>query len=355
MYQQTHAYVNEVRHAFYHLLFILLLTAFSFFALYLYKGEQHNSFFLLKILLSFFSVYSLTHYLFIWKFPNTLVTIRKFVILGLDLLMLTWSIILIGETGLFLLPLYILIVMESGINFGFKYFYASVILAAFSWVMLLTYSEYWQAHSDTIAIFAITTFLIPLVYLKQVMSLHEKQQKLNEKLEDSTQAANSDTLTSLPNRKYYDSYMKQLLRQKEFFALLFIDLNKFKQINDTYGHDVGDEVLIEVARRLQLSLDEEDLLARLGGDEFVIITKRKKAFMKKFIEKLEKETIGTHKVGNVEVLIELSIGISFFPDDSKSETFLRKYADEAMYEAKKRKDTYHVFYEELTSSVAKHF
>jgi len=350
MYRETSGYVKEKRHAFAHFLVITPLTTIGFVLIVMTDKQMNPSYFLLKVLLSIFSIYSLTHYLFVQRFPNLGVRVRKFLLIILDLLMLTISIIIIGQAGLFLLPLYILIVMESGISFGFVYFYVSLFLSSASWVLLVTYSYYWQIHSDTVAIFAITTFLIPLVYLKQMMNMHQKHDTLNEKLESTTQEANYDALTGLPNRKYYDEYMKQLLKERTFFALLFIDLNKFKTINDTHGHDVGDEVLREVAKRLTLSMGEDDMLARLGGDEFVIITKRKKVFLAKFLEKLEDITIAKHTVGDVTVLIELSIGISLFPDDSKSETFLRKYADESMYVAKKRRDTYHVFYEEIKSS-----
>jgi len=81
-------------------------------------------------------------------------------------------------------------------------------------------------------------------------------------------------LTGVANRKQYKDTMMDLIHEKEPFALLFIDLNKFKAINDTHGHHVGDEVLKEVARRLSENIDDDDFLARLGGDEFVIITKR---------------------------------------------------------------------------------
>ena len=350
MYRESSEYIKEKRHALAHTFFIILLAAISFALIIMMQKQMNPSYFLLKILLSIFSIYSLTHYLFILRFPHFGVKLRKLFIISLDLIMLTISIVIIGQVGLFLLPLYILIVMESGISFGFVYFYFSLILSSISWVILVLYSDYWQTHSDTVAIFAITTFLIPLVYLKQMMNMHQKQESLNEKLENTTQEANYDTLTGLPNRKSYDEYMKQLLKEREFFALLFIDLNKFKMINDTYGHDVGDEVLREVSKRLTHSIEDDDMLARLGGDEFVIITKRKKVFLAKFLEKLEQITIGKHTVGGVSVLIELSIGVSLFPDDSKSETFLRKYADEAMYSAKKQRGIYHVFYEEMKPS-----
>ena len=343
-------YTKEKEYAYSHLLFVVGLALVSFLMMMFFDERLKRYEFLLKVLLSGMSLFFLLHYAFILRFPNTLVRTRKYILLLVDIIVLTLSIIFFGSSGLFLLPLYILIVMESGVNFGFVYFYFTLTLSAVSWLLLISSSSYWADHTDTVAIFAITTLLIPLVYLKQMMQMHKKHDTLHKTLESASYDANFDTLTGLPNRKQYATFMKTLLQQKEFFALLFIDLNKFKVINDTYGHDVGDEVLREVSKRLSMSIDEEDMLARLGGDEFVIITKRKKVFLENFLEKLEQITIGKHTVDDVTVYIDLSIGVSLFPDDSTSEIFLRKYADEAMYMAKEHKDTYHIFYEEINAS-----
>jgi len=343
------AYLKEKKYAINRLLLLIAITSITLLFIHTWH-EYSRDFFSLEVILIGLCIFSLLHNIFLQKFPLALVKTRKFILIFIDMLVLTASIVIIGPAGLFLLPIYIVIVMESGMRFGFSYFYFSIILASLSWLFLVNSSGYWQRHSDTVAIFAITTFLIPLMYMKQMMNMHEKHEMLHETLQNTEHAANYDVLTTLPNRKYYNNFMKELLNEKAFFALLFIDLNKFKAINDTYGHNVGDAVLKEVAHRLSKSIDEEDMLARLGGDEFVIITRRKKVFLPKFISRLEETTIGQHKVGNIAIRIELSIGISLFPDDSKSETFLRKYADEAMYCAKKRKDTYHVFYEEMKSS-----
>jgi len=344
------AYQREKKQVLTHLFVVIGITLVMFVLMGFTSRNFGHHLFLLKFLFGGLSLFSFFHYVFISRFPKVLVSSRKFLLIFLDIFTLTLSVIIIGELGLFLLPIYILIVMESGVNFGLIYFYFSLISSSLSWVLLVQYSDYWKVHSDTVAIFAITTFLIPLLYLKKMMYLHEKQDILHETLKSTNHDANYDALTGLPNRKQYDTFMKDLLKGRDFFALLFIDLNKFKIINDTHGHDVGDAVLIEVAKRLNESIDENDMLARLGGDEFVIITKRKKVFLDKFLEKLEHITIGDHQVGDVNVLIELSIGVSLFPDDSKSETFLRKYADEAMYIAKKMRGKYHVFYEEIRSS-----
>jgi len=350
MQTENSIYIKEKQHVLSHLWFILLVSVVSLALIHLTEQAHNPYVYLLQILLGALVFYSLVHYGFILAFPELLEKTRKFILIFVDLLGLTLSIIIIGSSGLFLLPLYILIVMENGVNFGFVYFYFSIIVSSVSWLVLVLYSSYWETHSDTVAVFAITTFLIPLVFLKQMMTMHQKHDSLHQKLVTSKEDAYLDALTSLPNRKKYNSDMKELLKQNTFFALLFMDLNKFKSINDTYGHHVGDEVLIEVAKRLSKNMGEEDMLARLGGDEFVILTTRKKVFLDKFIEQLEASTIGSHQVGNARVYIELSIGISLFPDDSTSEIFLRKYADEAMYLAKKRTDTYHVFYKDMKAS-----
>lgn len=265
----------------------------------------------------------------------------------IDLAVLTCFIFSFGEHGLFLFPFYILIVMHSGLSLGVYFFYSSMVIAAISWVALFIYSSYWKAHSDIIVTFAMTTFLIPLFYLKTIIRIDEENTELNQTLNEVVYDATYDALTGAANRKKYKDTIMELINKKEPFALLFIDLNKFKVINDTHGYHVGDEVLKEVARRLSENIDEDDFLARLGGDEFVIITKRKKIYMEKFLARLERNVIGRHKVGNTVVPIELSIGVSLYSDDSRIAMMLSKYADEAMYRAKKDPDLYHYFYHEI--------
>ncbi len=341
-------YQEERKYASDRFIALVVLTLLSF----VIAGQTSGTFaenvvlsgFTLLVLLLF----SMAHYYFISSFPGTLIAVRKNLLILADLGVLTFLIMTFGENGLFFFPLYILIVMRSGLSFGISYFYTSLMFAGVSWIALLLYSPYWKEHSNIIATFAITTFLIPLFYLKFITRVHEENHELAKTLNDVTYDANYDELTGIANRKQYKEMMKRLITEKEPFALLFIDLNKFKAINDTHGHHVGDEVLKEVARRLSENIEEDDFLARLGGDEFVIITKRKRVYMDKFLAKLEHNVIGRHKVGSIIVPIELSIGISYFPDDNRTAMMLAKYADEAMYTAKKDPDRYHYFYHEIT-------
>jgi diguanylate cyclase (GGDEF)-like protein len=353
MPNQHYSYLQEKRHALFHLVVVFLMSIGVVMGINTMVEVISREYFFLKMLFIGFFIFALFHYLMILLFPNLLIHFRKTIIILVDLTILTLSITILEDNGIFLFPFYLLIVMESGVSFGFVYFYFSALVATLSWATLLYYSAYWSNSQKVVATFVILTFLIPLIYLRQMRQMYKKQEKLHKSLLSTNRDANYDTLTGLANRKRYDRYMKEVIKEKSFFALLFIDLNKFKSINDTHGHDIGDEVLIEVARRLERSIDEGDMLARLGGDEFVILTKRKKAFLAKFMENLEQNTIGRHQIGRISVLIELSIGISLYPDDSKSETFLRKYADEAMYEAKRREGEYHIFYSDIAKISSK--
>lgn len=347
MRAQNIYYIEEKKHAVNRLIFLVILTFLSFVFFERTGTEVISDLFLSCAVLSGLVFISLLHYAFIVRYPHRLLVYRKSLLIVLDIFVLTLLVILYEQYGIYFIPFYAWIVMWSGSSFGIGYFYLSIVTVAVAGVSLLLYSPYWLSNYDVLLAFSITTFLLPLFFLKDTVRIHEQNEKLTQELTTTEVDANTDTLTGIANRKVYKEEMKKALKSREFFALLFIDLNKFKDINDTYGHDVGDEVLREVTRRLTNYLGEEDFLARLGGDEFVIITKRKKVFLPKFVKKLEDEVIGQHKIDDIIVKIYLSIGISMCPDDNKTEMLLSKYADEAMYAAKKKKGTYHVFYKDI--------
>jgi len=152
--------------------------------------------------------------------------------------------------------------------------------------------------------------------------------------------ANFDQLTGLLNRHYMQSYMNSAFtrarRSRKKVALLFIDLDNFKNINDTLGHDVGDEVLKQTAARLRDLLRESDTPARTGGDEFTILLEsleenvHAEVVARKLINLFQQPFI----VNEREVYTTISVGISIFPDDGESLDQLMQYADMAMYQAK---------------------
>lgn len=168
----------------------------------------------------------------------------------------------------------------------------------------------------------------------------EAEAIIKEQSEALYHQANHDALTNLPNRSLFKDRLAQTIhaakRNEEKFALLFIDLDQFKKINDSLGHHIGDEVLIESAKRLQNTLRAEDSLARLGGDEFTIIIKdlRDNESAATVAQKIIASMQEPIKIKSHQLYVSSSIGISLFPDDATDANNLIKFADAAMYRAK---------------------
>lgn len=159
--------------------------------------------------------------------------------------------------------------------------------------------------------------------------------------EEQTQfLASHDSLTGLPNRVSFSSQLHQALaryeRNRVPFAVLLLDLDKFKNINDSYGHDVGDLLLQEVALRIQSSLRETDFVARLGGDEFVVIQTdvSQPAAAEVLARKLIAELGQLYLLEGKEIATGTSIGISTYPIDASGSVEIVKCADLALYRAK---------------------
>ncbi|OUS23556.1 hypothetical protein A9R01_16335 ['Osedax' symbiont bacterium Rs2_46_30_T18] len=173
--------------------------------------------------------------------------------------------------------------------------------------------------------------------------------------------ANYDTLTQLCNRGSFHEQLKRALgrakRVKSTVALLFLDLDRFKQINDTLGHDVGDELLKGVAERLRLVLRESDIAGRLGGDEFAILLEDchssadAELVAKKLVDSIRKPFVLHGK----EILIETSIGISCSDNGEHNITTLLKWADIALYAAKSAgRNCHQLFIPAMSAKAQKH-
>lgn len=162
----------------------------------------------------------------------------------------------------------------------------------------------------------------------------KKQQEILE------QMAHYDVLTQLPNRVLLaDRFIQALAhskRQKTLLAVCFLDLDSFKLVNDLHGHEVGDKLLIEVAKRIKASIRDEDTVSRQGGDEFVLLLGSIESFfqceqmLKRIIASLAKPYVIEEK----SLSISASIGVSLYPMDDVDLDTLMRHADQAMYQAK---------------------
>lgn len=144
-----------------------------------------------------------------------------------------------------------------------------------------------------------------------------------------------DSLTRLPNRRYFEEQLYLMLPTLDHGSLLFIDLDGFKQINDTYGHDIGDLLLQETAMRLQSMTMTTDLIARLGGDEFLIFIQSSASETRQFAEHVLEVLNHPFFIHSHMLHVTPSIGISLYPEDGKNSEQLLIRADEAMYHIKK--------------------
>ncbi len=227
-------------------------------------------------------------------------------------------------------------VVAVGVNVG----WVRVEVSADSYVhdMEMIKREVWGLAS---AVTVAGLFLLGAAIFRSRRLLHqhevevEKQQHL---LEDK---ANYDPLTHLPNRSLLFDRLTQAIarnvRSHRLLAVCFIDLDEFKPINDTYGHEAGDRVLIEVAQRFQASVRGDDTVARLGGDEFVVLlgevenTKEAELTVNRLLLSLSEPLL----FAGSRIALQASIGYALFPDDSRDVDVLLHQADQAMYQSKR--------------------
>ncbi|MFE8072552.1 EAL domain-containing protein [Marinobacteraceae bacterium S3BR75-40.1] len=187
-----------------------------------------------------------------------------------------------------------------------------------------------------------------IAVFSDISQLKEAEAKLK-------QLAHHDPLTGLPNRLFFNGHLEKSLqrakRHGKKVGLMFLDLDRFKVINDTMGHEAGDCLLQAIGERLRQSVRAEDMVARLGGDEFTIILEEveRGEDLAHLAAKIVEEVGRPVAISGRDVTTSTSIGISLYPDDAKTGDGLAKAADAAMYSAKSRgRNNYQFFTQELT-------
>lgn len=185
---------------------------------------------------------------------------------------------------------------------------------------------------------------------RMLEKINELFRGLNHNIQDMERLAYYDQLTGLENRLLFKEQLRTALystvRDQQHLALLYLDLDHFKDINDSLGHEAGDQLLVEVARRLKGCLRDEDSVARLGGDEFAVLLRHvgearyASVVAEKIIETLRRPIV----LNAQEVIVGTSIGITLAPDDSSEIDILMRNADLAMYQAKYQGRNIYRFY-----------
>ena len=169
---------------------------------------------------------------------------------------------------------------------------------------------------------------------RQLTKKNKELQKAREKIE---KLSKTDKLTGLPNRRHFINYLEKIFSQAQRYSqplsLVMIDLDKFKNINDTYGHDVGDDVLSTLGNLLNKETREEDLAARIGGEEFIIVlTQTHINEAQNYAQRIRKK-ITQLDIESMPIKITASLGVATMKNDSNYESILKR-ADQALYKAK---------------------
>ena len=173
--------------------------------------------------------------------------------------------------------------------------------------------------------------------------------------------AEHDALTGLPNRFLYFDRLREAIkktsRTHEMVAVIFLDLDRFKEINDSLGHEIGDEVIKLLGKRLELELREIDTIARFGGDEFVILIEAVTDLedIEKIVQKIVLSMQEPFELQNHQLHLTISAGISMYPNDGEDAETLIRNADTAMYRAKDEgRNTYQCYAKEMTQKMIMH-
>ena len=189
-------------------------------------------------------------------------------------------------------------------------------------------------------------------------SMVETFDRLENEKKELYAVARTDSLSGLANRNALMEYLTRLIanskREEKEFAMLFLDLDHFKSVNDSLGHNVGDDLLKQISKIIDDVLRPNDFVARVGGDEFVIIIQEYSSLheLTTIIDRIQNTLARTWIIQTNPITISSSIGIAFYPKDGDSLVSLMKNSDIAMYEAKKNgRSQYHFYTEELNKRV----
>lgn len=198
---------------------------------------------------------------------------------------------------------------------------------------------------------------IPIIVQKQlvgVFGIGKDMTEIREKEKRIHYLAYHDTLTGLANRSSFEETLERTMREQEHLVkrvtLLFMDLNDFKEVNDTFGHDIGDQLLVAFAMRLQAFKERFTIIARLGGDEFtLLLVNRSLNDVEQLTQLLLTSLSEPYALANQMIYCPPSIGIASYPDHARTGDELIKFADSAMYQAKTIRQGHYAFFDSTTS------
>jgi diguanylate cyclase (GGDEF)-like protein len=222
-----------------------------------------------------------------------------------------------------------------------------MVVAGHNWTLSLSTQQAFETRygrgmaSMTAVAGTVLSFLLALLAWLMINGRNRALSLAASMTEELRHVAQHDMLTGLPNRALFNDRLNQELarakRQQGRFAMIFLDLDNFKPVNDNFGHDVGDQLLQQVARRLQACVRAADTVARIGGDEFVVILAQLHTTESIVLlaNKLHQALKSAFVLDGHNLSISCCIGVAVYPENGSDAAALTKCADDAMYQAKK--------------------
>ena len=328
--EEENRYIEEIRQSYARFGYIIAISPLLIYfdSFFPSKMGRLNTTFIL------FTIYALSHYFFIRRYPQRALIPRKILTIVIDIAATTFFIYTLDRYGFIFHVLYVWIIMGNGLRFGPYYLFFSMLLCVGAILAIYILNPFWKARAYIVVYMIATSIVVPLFALILMRRLREKNIELAKLLRLVERQSRIDSLTDIPNRLSFELELERYMKRRIPFALLFIDIDGFKAVNDNFGHDIGDEVLKEVAQRLDDSIEKGDFLARLGGDEFVVMSRGGEKIVRKLAEDICRRLSEPYGE-NAEIdYLSASIGISYFPKDTEDEFMLKRYADIAMYAVK---------------------
>lgn len=266
--------------------------------------------------------------------------LRRGLGIPLDIAALSACLYLLGDEGAFAYPFYLWIIVGNGLRFGIPYLFYAMAVGLAGFLLTVALSPYWQSHLSLSLGLLAGLVILPLFYVTLLRELGHANELLAMQVAETAHAATHDGLTGLANRALLLDRLVQAVeharRRKTRVAAMFIDLDEFKEINDSLGHHAGDELLMQVAQRLNEQLRRADTIARYGGDEFVVLfdNLHNDADAAAATERLVAIFDAPFVIAGVSRRVTASIGMALFPFDGADADTLLRNADRAMYHAK---------------------
>jgi len=294
--------------------------------------------------IALFILLSIAHLAYLRRYPCRHLALRKWVAIGLDMMAITAMVGALRFDGFPFAFLYLWVIFGNRVRFGSRYLLVAMGMAVTRVVIIVATSPWWRNEWQLWSYLLMAVVVLPLFMLKLLRRIRQANEELARLVRLTAFRALHDPLTNLPNRTHFARTLEEHIAEGKPFAVLMLDLDGFKAVNDRYGHLMGDKLLVEVARRLQ-SCVPHGIAARLGGDEFVALVEGDRMAAEAAARCIVDSLAQPYRLEGKSCRLSASVGISLYPDDTERPFYLKKYADMAMYTVKQHTKNGYLFYD----------